>query len=334
MGLDRGKPTDSVMLDEDTLTKKEIDQGKAYFNLQFMLNTALTDEERHPLKLSNLMFYNFDLAECPGKFTWTRAHEVRIPFPPGMNLNSETIYRPIRVHDEYFKYRQKIISIDPGGISSTIGDETAISILYECNGYIILMYNTGLQGGNSPENLETICKIIDKYDVHNCIIERNMGAGTFSESLKGAFIQHGIRCGIDEVWSSGQKELRILQSLEPVISSHRLLINEDCLTSDLRTVMKYPLEKRNSYQLFFQMKSLTRDRGSLLHDDRLESLAQGVTYLKKALTADAESLIADKKRQQLLEWQQDDYGVWKNSFTNKAAKARTMNTSAFDRLRT
>lgn len=266
--LERGKPTDPQMMPEHVLTKKERDQGAAFFNLQFMLNTALADADRHPLKLCNLMFYSFDLEECPGKFTWSRTADTRLLMPVGSGLRKEDIYRPVKVHDEYFQYGRKIISIDPGGTSNKVGDETGISVLYECNGFIILMYNTGLMGGNTPENLIEICNICKSYAVHTCVIERNMGAGTFAESLKGAFLQNEVRCSIEEVWSSGQKEMRIISGLEPVISSHRLLINEACLEHDVKTTQRYPQEKRMSYQLFFQLKSITRERGALLHEDK------------------------------------------------------------------
>src|SRR5690606_37885058 len=57
---DRGQPTDPVLLDEDTLTKKEIDQGPAYFDLQHMLSTKLSDQDRYPLKLNAVRFFAFD----------------------------------------------------------------------------------------------------------------------------------------------------------------------------------------------------------------------------------------------------------------------------------
>ena len=47
---DRGKPTDPGMMSEVQLTKKEVDQGRSYFNLQHMLDTALSDSDRYPLK--------------------------------------------------------------------------------------------------------------------------------------------------------------------------------------------------------------------------------------------------------------------------------------------
>ena len=55
-GLDscQGKPTCPEMFDEEILLTKELSMGAAKFQLQFMLNTKLADEERYPLKLQNL----------------------------------------------------------------------------------------------------------------------------------------------------------------------------------------------------------------------------------------------------------------------------------------
>jgi len=262
---DRGRPTDPVMADEETLVRKEIDQGKAYFNLQFMLNTELTDEERHPLKIHNCMFYSFDLEECPGKFIWTNNPKFKIE-PVKGSLKNIRAYQPAKCSEEYFFYGKKIMSIDPSGASGS-GDETAISILYECNGYIIVMYCTGLHGSSSPETLETISDLVKKYNIQNIIVEKNMGAGVYTETLRGHFIRKQIRVGIEEVWSSGQKELRIIDSLEPAISSHKLLFDINMLEHDILSTQKYPAATRQSYQLFWQLTKLTRDRQSLAHDD-------------------------------------------------------------------
>jgi hypothetical protein len=51
---DQGQPTDAQLLDEHALQKKEADQGQAYFQLQHMLSTALSDALRYPLKPSLL----------------------------------------------------------------------------------------------------------------------------------------------------------------------------------------------------------------------------------------------------------------------------------------
>lgn len=46
---DRGQPTDPMLLDEGTLTAKEIDQGAAYFQLQHMLDNLTHLLEPEPM---------------------------------------------------------------------------------------------------------------------------------------------------------------------------------------------------------------------------------------------------------------------------------------------
>jgi hypothetical protein len=54
---DQGQPVDPMILDESQLQKKELDQGEAYFQLQHMLNTTLSDALRFPLKPEKLVVF-------------------------------------------------------------------------------------------------------------------------------------------------------------------------------------------------------------------------------------------------------------------------------------
>ena len=144
---------------------------------------------------------------------------------------------------------------------------------------------------------------------------------------------HKVVCPIEEVWSSGQKELRIIDALEPVIGSHKLLIDRRVLDHDVESTQKYPIEKRSSYQLLFQMARITRVRGALVHDDRLESLSQGVTYLIKRISINADTEIAKKKQRKLEAFQRDPFGVWRHSFTNTRAISRTIEGNAMARFK-
>jgi len=85
--------------------------------------------------------------------------------------------------------------------------------------------------------------------------------------------------------------------------------------------------------LLFQIAKLTRDRGSLIHDDRLEALAQGVRHLTTRISINAEKEILKKKQQQLTEMQRDPYGVWRHSHTNTAAIQRGAMGSPFNRFK-
>ncbi len=329
---DQGQPTDPVMMNEETLAKKQRDQGKSYFNLQFMLNTDLMDKDRYPLKLADILVFSFDAEECPGKFIWSNAKEHQLQIPLGNMLHKEKVYSPARVSDEFFFYGTRLISIDPAG-GGQDGDETGVSVIYECNGYLIAKWVTGIPGGTTPDKLQQIIQLIKKYRCNLALVEKNYGNGAFAEALKGAMLLAKVNCPIEEVWSAGQKELRIIDALEPVMGSHKLLIDQAVIEHDVASVQKYPIEKRSQYQLMFQMSRITRIRSALIHEDRLESLSQGVTYLLKRISTNADHEIEQKKRQQLTDWQKSEFGVWKNSFTNKAARSKIIAVDPMARFR-
>lgn len=340
-GLDGtlGAPTDPGMMSEDTLNKKYADQGPAYFNLQFMLNTALMDQDKYPLKLRNLQFYDIPPDECPGAFYWSTDPTCRLEHHAGSNLHKEFIYQPARVSPEFFHYNTRLISIDTAGRGQN-NDETGVAVIYECNGFLLLMHVTGVQGGTSVESIAEVVSIIKKYKCNTAIIERNFGDGAYAEALRGALLAaagnetdpYDYRCDIEEVWSTGQKELRIVDSLDPVLGTHKLIVNKSVIEHDVLSTQKYPTAMRSSYQFLFQMAKITRDRGSLIHDDRLEAVAQGVRYLITRISINAEKEIAKKKQQKLIEMQQDPYGVWRHSHTSMAAISMAAKGSPFDRF--
>ena len=77
----------------------------------------------------------------------------------------------------------------------------------------------------------------------------------------------------------GQKERRIIDVLEPVIQAHKLVVAREVIEDDFNirdaTVSE---EKQKQYMLFHQMTRITKDRGSLAHDDRLDVVAMAVKY--------------------------------------------------------
>ena len=79
----------------------------------------------------------------------------------------------------------------------------------------------------------------------------------------------------------GQKELRIIETLEPVMSSHRLVVDERLINKDYSTA-----ETDIKYSLFYQMTRITKDRGALVHDDRLDAVEGAVRYWTKSMARD------------------------------------------------
>jgi hypothetical protein len=328
---DLGQPTDPGMLDEFVLNKKVLDQGMAYFNLQFMLNTSLMDQDRYPLKLKDLMFWNYQLDESQGSFKWTNDPANKIPHPAGSPLHNEHIYLASNPNEEYFHYTSRLMSIDPAGGGQN-GDETGVSVIFECNGFLSVQWVTGLPGGTSPDKFDKIISIIKRFSINEILVEKNFGAGAYAEALRGALKAADVRCGIEEVWATGQKELRIIDSLDPVIGSHRLIFDRRVLEHDIQSTQKYPAQLRSSYQVLFQICKITRIRNALIHDDRLDSLAQGVRHLITRISINAADEIAKKKAQKLKEYQSDPKGMWRNSHTQMKARNRVGGGNAMGRF--
>jgi len=130
--------------------------------------------------------------------------------------------------------------------------------------------------------------------VNSIIIESNFGDGMFAEILK-PYVGKIYPVTIEEVRHNTQKEKRIVDTLEPVMNQHRLVIDPKVIKSDYETAMKYPLESQVRYQLIFQLSRLTREKGALTHDDRLDALSMAVSYWTTQMAQDADRKIHDRK---------------------------------------
>lgn len=292
--LDRGQPIDRILLDEDVLTSKEIDQGKAYFQLQHMLDTKLMDEDRYPLKSRNLIFMHIPPERTALGIRWGRYNENRIIPPQGFPIQDE-YYAGTPDGDEYGYFSGCVMYVDPSGGGKN-GDELAWAVTKFLAGRIYLVDVGGIPGGFTDDKLDTIIEVIKKYKPSNLQIEKNFGNGAFSQILLPRLIKAmnaiGHKCGIEDVWESGQKELRIIDILEPIIGSNKLIIDPDIIKRDWDTVQKYPTEKRSTYSFLFQLSRITRDKGSLIHDDRLDAVAGSCRYWVEALAQDTDKAAA------------------------------------------
>ena len=68
----------------------------------------------------------------------------------------------------------------------------------------------------------TICDLVHEYGVRRITVETN-GIGGFAPTvLKAALKQRGLQCGVAEVHTTGNKNLRILEALEPLLTTQML----------------------------------------------------------------------------------------------------------------
>jgi len=298
---DRGQAVDPVLLPEDVLLKKEMDQGKAYFDLQHMLSTKLSDADRFPLKLSDIRFMGFDLEEKKAamELTFFRTDEHIIPMPAGHDLK-DRIYR-VAEAKEVGSITGWHMYVDPTGGGAN-GDELAYGVTGLCAGRVLAADAGGRPGGLGEAAVDWMTEKALKWKPKTIAIEKNYGNGAFAAvwlpKLKAAFDKlHIPHPGIEEVWEAGQKELRIIDVLEPMIGAGKFIMYEGLIQSDWDQCQHYPMEKRKTYSLLWQMARITKDRDSLIHDDRLDAVAGSARYWVDALSQDTQKAIAKAKNE-------------------------------------
>ena len=131
--------------------------------------------------------------------------------------------------------------------------------------------------------------------------ETNFGDGIVSELFKKHIQQTKQRIFIDEVRANVRKEDRIIDSLEPVLNQHRLIVNRDVIDWDYKSNPDIAPEQRLLYMLFYQMSRMCRMKYAVKHDDRLDCLAMGVKYFTDALSISAQEQINLKKQEEWLD---------------------------------
>ena len=152
----------------------------------------------------------------------------------------------------------------------------------------------GRRGGYEEKDLEALAEIAKDQKVNKIIVESNWG-GSKSDSmfiqLFKVVLQRIYPVTVEAIYSSGQKENRIIEALEPIMNRHRLVLDSRIIEDDYRSVQDLPAEQSLKYQLVYQMSRITRDRRSLRHDDRLEALSMAVGYWTQKMDADEDRMI-------------------------------------------
>lgn len=291
-------PTD-FRFDEEELAKRRARYGKSGYALQFLLNTTMSDELKYPLKCRDFIFMDLDADMHPEKPVWGSGEDNMIR-TQCQGFEGDAYFRPIQVVGEWGKYSGSVMTIDPSGRGA---DETAYAILKWGKGYLYLLDCGGVPGGFEQDALIMLAKLAAKWGVNAVVPERNMGGGMFGELLRPILRVHAPEAGIPPIedlpFHTIQKETRIINCLEPVMNSHRLVVNRSIIESDLKTHEDIGEDYASQYQLFTQLTRLTRERGSLPHDDRLDALAMAVQWAQVALGQDPDALrrAANKARQ-------------------------------------
>lgn len=276
-------PTDPVRFDDEDLRERELSYGKAGFALQFMLNPSLSDAEKYPLRLRDAITIACDIEKAPLSYQWLPNASNENETLPNVGLKGDRYHAAHSYSQRTMEYQQRILVIDPSGRGK---DETGYAVLFTLNGYIYLMDAGGFRGGYEDATLNKLAQKAKQWKVQTVVFESNFGDGMFGKIFSPVLLKVH-QCAMEEYRSTGLKEARIADTLEPLLGAHRFVINEAVVLNDYQSARDADGKHDVKYSLFYQWTRLTRDRGALAHDDRLDAVAIGADFLKETMEQDS-----------------------------------------------
>ena len=284
--------TDPDRFSSDDLLEREAAMGRSNFMLQFMLDTSLSDAEKFPLKFQDLIITSVNPTQAPDSVVWCSDPRNVLKDLPTVGLPGDYFYSPMQLQGEWSEYSETICSIDPSGRGT---DETAATYISQKNGFLYVHEVRAYRDGYSDNTLLDILRGCKKYNVTKLVIETNFGDGIVSELFKKHLQQTKQNIGVEEVRANVRKEERIIDALEPIMNQHRLIIDRGVVEWDYNSNKDEAPEKRLLYMLFYQMSRMCREKYAIRHDDRLDSLAQGVKYFTDAMGISAQETVKQRK---------------------------------------
>lgn len=306
-GLDgkRGAPTDPERYGDAALCEKELDQGPEGFQLQYMLDTSLSDAQRIQLRLSDLIVANFGWESVPEVVPYRADPSMLVPLAATFPVSQTRMYYAANAQTTYRPLQDLMMFIDPAGGGA---DEMGVAVSGAMGPYIHLLRTVGLRGGLVAANVKRILEMLLFYKIKYVRVESNMGHGLFEMNLLGELAKAAMdwngspepffkEVAVEGEYSTGQKERRIIDSMVSAMQRHYVVVHAEVFKDDEECGQAHAIDKRNLYSLWGQMANITTDRGSLAHDDRLEAAAGAIRYHKARLVED-EATAARKRSEE------------------------------------
>lgn len=329
-GLDgtQGEAVDPLLRDEDELLKQEVDKGPADFQLQFMLLTSLSDELRFPLKLHRVIGLDFTTNRVPMSIVPGFGATEKITVG-GQNY---AYSKPHELSTETGVIPHTTLYIDPAGGGAN-ADETGYAFGGLFNSKVFVREWRGIPGGHDEGSLKAMAAIVVRLRPNLVKTEKNFGYGLYLTALRPVITAavdeynkkvsqgHGGEYlpmpGFEDDMVTGQKERRIIDVLEPVIGRGSLVVAKSVFDGEAASLQRYDTRLRNTYSGLFQMTKITRDKGSLIHDDRLDALAGLVSHYGPQLVVDQEKAVKASQKREYERLTSNPLGLPKSALTAK-----------------
>lgn len=284
-----GTSTEPTRFDQEEIHIRQLEYGSTEFDRQFRLFLDAGAGSDTPLKLRHIPLVDlpapaFDGSilvrplKVPSEVRWDPcpANKVEDLQVSSLDGDSSMYLGSIPKDASWGAPESLVMIIDPSGEGK---DETSWGILCQNLGMVGLLLSNARLEGFTEGTMKAIALDAKQWGVGKIIIEKNFGGGMFGELLRPHLTEVGAECTIEEQLAGQvQKEVRIVDSLEPVVTSHRLWIRAEVMRQDFTSVdyASVEMSKRMFYRLSYQLTRITRRKKCLRHDDRLDMLATGV----------------------------------------------------------
>jgi hypothetical protein len=306
MTTDVGRPTDTRFTDEELRTR-ELSMSPLAWRLQYMVDATMSDQEKYPLKCGDLMVTTIDQT-LPEIVTHSRVRANKLVDLPCCGLaHDSTYYSPhtmegsIDVDDV-----PTVMAIDP---SAGGADEFAWAILKAWGGNYFLMNVGGRRGGVNETFWRHLAKLAKTHHVNQVLVESNFGGlEVWAQTFKPYLREIKAECSFEGIRSNMRKEVRIIDTLAPVLQTHRMVIDRRVIEADYKVVQSATTDRELSYSVFYQMSRLTQERGALFHDDRLDCWAMAVAWFQEQSALDQKIQHEDRRMEILLASFEDEMG--------------------------
>jgi len=295
MGAEGGRVTDPDRFSDEDLVEREAAMGRSNFMLQFMLDTSLSDAEKFPLKFQDLIVTPVNPDQGPENIVWSSDPRNVYKELPAVGLPGDRFYAPMALQGDYRPYSETICAVDPSGRGL---DETVAVYLSQLNGLIYVREIKAFKDGYSDNTLRQILSGCRSHKATKLLVETNFGDGMISELMKRHAIEMKVVIDFEEVRSTTRKEERIIDTLEPLLNQHRLVVDPKVIEWDYRSNPEDAPELRLQYMLAYQFSRICREKGALKHDDRLDGLALGCKYFLDAVALSAQQEIVERRREE------------------------------------
>lgn len=281
-----GDCTWNERFDNDELLEREAAEGRSTYLMQYMMITRLGDGMKYPLRLRDLIVFPVARDTAPVTIAWGMSNDhgrsTRCEDIPSIGLGMDALHAPIFWDSEWAGYTGTKMWVDPSGRGA---DKTAYAIVSHLNGFLWVKAVGGFDGGYDPEVLDGLAFQAQQHRVNHIHVEDNFGTGMFCQLLQPSVARRKEQCK-DEKWAgasiepvrvSGQKELRIITTLEPLLNQHRIIMHP---------------EAAGNQSLQRQITRITRMRNCLQHDDEIDALAmcckmwEDIMAIDPSVTAD------------------------------------------------